>query len=46
VIKLKIFKWAGGVASMGKRRGGYRVLVWKSERKRPFDRAGVDGRIN
>jgi hypothetical protein len=31
VIKLKILKWAGRVASMGKRRVGYRVLVWKPE---------------
>jgi len=33
VMKLKILKWAGRVASTGKRRGEYRVLVWKPEGK-------------
>jgi hypothetical protein len=46
VIKLKTLQWAGRVASIGKRRGGYRVLVWKPEGKGPHARAGVDGRIN
>jgi hypothetical protein len=30
--------WAGHVASMGERRGVYRVLVGKPERKRPHGR--------
>jgi len=30
--------WAGHVASMGERRGVYRVLVGKLERKRPLGR--------
>jgi len=30
--------WAGHVALMGERRGFYRVLVGKSEGKRPFVR--------
>jgi hypothetical protein len=29
---------------MGERRGAYRVLVGKSERKRPLENPGVDGR--
>ena len=31
-------KWAGHVARMGERRGAYRVLVGKPERKRQFGR--------
>jgi hypothetical protein len=31
VIKLRIMRWAGHVAHMGKRRGAYRVLVGKLE---------------
>ena len=31
-------RWAGHVARMGERRGIYRVLVWKSEGKRPLGR--------
>jgi hypothetical protein len=31
-------KWAGRVACMGERRGAYRVLVGKHERKRPLGR--------
>jgi len=38
-------RWEGYVARMGKRRGVYRVLVGKSESKRPLGRPGVDGRI-
>jgi len=30
---------------MGERRGVHRVLVGKTEEKRPLRRAGVDGRI-
>ena len=31
-------RWAGHVARMGEKRGVYRVLVGKSEGKRPFGR--------
>ena len=31
-------RWAGHVARMGERRGVYRVLVGKHERKRPLGR--------
>ena len=31
-------RWAGHVASMGERRGAYRVLVGKPEGKRPLGR--------
>jgi hypothetical protein len=37
VIKLRM-RWAGHVARMGEGRGVYRVLVVKSEGKRPLDR--------
>ena len=33
VIKSRIMVWAGHVALMGERRGAYRILVGKSERK-------------
>jgi hypothetical protein len=36
VIKSKRMRWAGHVARIGERRGVYRVLVVKAERKRPF----------
>ena len=38
VIKSRRMRWAGHVAVMGVRRGVYRVLVWKSEGKRPLGR--------
>jgi hypothetical protein len=38
VIKSRIMRWAGHVARMGERRGVYRVLVGKPERKRPLGR--------
>ena len=38
VIKSRIMRWAGYVARMGERRGVYRVLVSKSEGKRPLGR--------
>ena len=38
VIKSRSMRWAGHVARMGERRGGYRVLVGKPEVKRPFGR--------
>ena len=41
VIKSRRMRWAGHVARMGERRGVYRVLMGKSEGKRP----GLNGRI-
>jgi len=38
VIKSRRIKWAGHVARMGERRGVYRILVGKSEEKRPLGR--------
>ena len=38
VIKSIIMRWAGHVACMGERRGLYRILVGKPERKRPLGR--------
>jgi hypothetical protein len=35
-IKSRRMRWAGHVARIGERRGVYRVLVGKSEVKRPF----------
>jgi hypothetical protein len=39
VTKLRSMRWAGQVAHMGERRGVYRVLVGKPERKRPLGRS-------
>ena len=38
VIKSKRMRWVGHVARMGERRGAYKVLVGKPERKRPLGR--------
>jgi hypothetical protein len=38
MIKSRIMKWAGHVVCLGKRRGVYKVLVGKPERKRPLGR--------
>ena len=38
VVKSRRMKWAGHVARMGEGRGVYRVLVRKSEGKRPLGR--------
>jgi len=38
VIKSRRMRWAGHVASMGERRGVYRILVGKPEGKRPLGR--------
>jgi hypothetical protein len=38
VIKSRRMRWAEHVARMGARRGEYRVLVWKTEGKRPLGR--------
>jgi hypothetical protein len=37
-IKSRIMRWTGYVASMGERRGVYRVVVGKPEGKRPLGR--------
>jgi len=36
VVKLRSMRWAGYVARMGERRGAYRVLYKKPERRRPL----------
>jgi hypothetical protein len=36
VIKSRRLRWAGHVARMGVRRGAYRILVRKSDGKRPL----------
>jgi len=38
VIKSRRMRWMGHIAHMGERRGAYRVLVGKSEGKRPLGR--------
>jgi len=38
VIKSRRMRWAGHVARLGEERGVYRVLVGKSEGKRPLGR--------
>jgi hypothetical protein len=38
VIKSRRMRWAGRVARMEERKGAYRVLVGKPERKRPIAR--------
>jgi hypothetical protein len=38
VVKSRRMRWAGHVARMGEGRGVQRVLVGKSERKRPLGR--------
>ena len=38
VIKSRRMRWAGHVAHMGEERGVYRVLVGKSEERRPLGR--------
>jgi len=38
VTKSRRIRWAGHVARMGKKRGVYRVLVGKTEGKRPLGR--------
>jgi hypothetical protein len=35
-IWYELFMWAGHIARMGEKRNAYRILVGKSERKRPF----------
>jgi len=43
--QIKIMRWAGHAASMGKRRGAYRILVWKTGGKGHLGDPGLDGRI-
>jgi hypothetical protein len=38
LIKSRRLRWALHVARMGHRRGPYRLLVWRSEGKRPLGR--------
>jgi hypothetical protein len=38
VIKCRRLRWVGHVACMGERRGAYRALVGKPERRRPLGR--------
>jgi len=38
VIKSRIMRWAGHVARMGEERGVYRVLVGKTENRKPLGR--------
>jgi hypothetical protein len=45
VINSRIMRWAGHMARMGDARSAYGVLVWTPDKKRPFGRLGVDGRV-
>jgi hypothetical protein len=38
MIKSRMMRWAGHVARMGENRNAYRILVVKSEGKRPLGR--------
>jgi hypothetical protein len=38
VMKSRRLRWAGHVARMGERRGAYRALVGKPERRKPLGR--------
>jgi hypothetical protein len=38
IVRERRLRWAGHVARMGERRGAYRALVVKPERRRPFER--------
>jgi hypothetical protein len=40
IIKSRRMRWAGNVARMGKKRNAYRLLVVKTEGKRPLGRRG------
>jgi hypothetical protein len=44
-FKSKIMRWAGRVAHVGRRRGAYRVLVGKPEKRRPLGSSGVEERL-
>jgi hypothetical protein len=43
--QIKKNRWAGHVARMGNRRGAYRVLVTRPDRKRPLETFRLDGGI-
>jgi hypothetical protein len=45
VIKSRIIRWAGHVARIGNRRGVDRILVGRSEEKRPLGRPRLSRRI-
>jgi hypothetical protein len=45
VIKSRRLRWAGHVACMGERRGAYRALVGKPERRSYLEDPDVDGSI-
>jgi hypothetical protein len=45
VIKSRRLRWAGHVARMGKRKGVYRVLVWKIGGGDHMKDPGIDGRM-
>ena len=46
VIKSRRMRWAGLVVRVGERRGVYRVLMWKTEGKRPLGRPRGGGEDN
>jgi hypothetical protein len=43
IIKSRRMRWAGHVAPMGEKRNAYRILVGKSEEKRPLEDHDVGG---
>ena len=45
VIKLRSMRWAGHVASMGERRGTYRVSVGNLRERDHLEHPGIDSRI-
>jgi hypothetical protein len=45
IIKSRRMRWAGHVAGMGEKRNKYRLLVEKTEGKRPLGRQDVGGWI-
>jgi len=44
MIKSRMMRWAGNVAHVGEGRGVYRVLVGRSEGKRPLEDLGIGRR--
>jgi hypothetical protein len=42
-VKSRGMRWVGHVARMGEERNVYRVLIGKTEGKRPLESQGVDG---
>jgi hypothetical protein len=45
VIKSRRMRWVGHVARMGEKRNAYKLLMGKSERKRPLGRPRCSGWI-